>query len=162
MRVQYFLQFYFQQYEYDPSMLDFHLSKLLKNFIEDSPSTVNLFIFRFGSRSGMLSFFDDFWKKEYLVFLAFNINLLALNQLLTFVSYLFTFSNKMLMTLRENKRFMSSTNMIGFSIFEAWCKSFTCNKNNKSPKIDLWGTPHITVAFVVELCLNKELQYVQE
>ena len=30
MRAQYFLQFYFQRYEYDPSMLDFHLSTLLK------------------------------------------------------------------------------------------------------------------------------------
>ena len=30
IRAQYFLQFYFQRYEYDPSMLDFHLSKLLK------------------------------------------------------------------------------------------------------------------------------------
>ena len=30
IRAQYFLQFYFQRYEYDPSMLGFHLSKLLK------------------------------------------------------------------------------------------------------------------------------------
>ena len=58
-------------------------------------------------------------------FLTFNDNLLALNQLLTFVSYLLIFSNKTLISLCEKKRFVSFTNMIGFSIFEVWCKSFT-------------------------------------
>ena len=42
---------------------------------------------------------------------------------------------------------MSFANMIGFSTFEAWCKSFTYNRNNKGPKIDPWGTPHVTVTF---------------
>ena len=51
-------------------------------------------------------------------FLTFNDNLLALNQLLTFVSYLLIFSNKALIPLCEKKRFVSFTNMIGFSIFE--------------------------------------------
>ena len=51
-------------------------------------------------------------------FLTFNDNLLALNQLLTFVSYLLIFSNKALISLCEKKRFVSFTNMIGFSIFE--------------------------------------------
>ena len=64
-------------------------------------------------------FFYDLWKKEYLVFLTFNDNLLALNQLLTFVSPFFIFSNKMLMSLCEKKRFVSSSDMIGFSTFEA-------------------------------------------
>ena len=86
----------------------------------------------------MLSFFDGLWKKENLVFLRFNDNLLALNQLLTFVSSLFIFSNKMLMSLCEKKRFVSSANMIGFSTFEAWCKSFTYNNENpkKSEKMN--------------------------
>ena len=66
-----------------------------------------------------VNFFDDLWKKEYLVFLTFSDNLLALNQLLTFVNSLFIFSNKMLMSLCEKKRFVSSVNMIGFSTFEA-------------------------------------------
>ena len=48
-----------------------------KNFIEDSRSIVNTFLFRFGSRNGILAFFDDLWKKENLVFLTFNDNLLA-------------------------------------------------------------------------------------
>ena len=81
IRVQYF---YFQQYEYDPSILDFHLSKLEKKFIESLRTTVKPFILRFRSGSGILCFIDDLWKKEYLVFLTFNSNLLALNQLLTF------------------------------------------------------------------------------
>ena len=73
-----------------------------KNIIEDSLLTVNPFRFRFGSRNEILSFLDDFWKKESLVFLTFNDNLLALNQLLTFVSSLFIFSNKTLMSLCQN------------------------------------------------------------
>ena len=68
--------------------------------------------------------------------MSFDNNLLALNQLLTSVISLFIFSNKMLMSLCEKKRFVSSANMIGFSIFEAWCKSFTYNRNNKGPKMD--------------------------
>ena len=102
-----------------------------------------------------VNFFDDLWKKENLVFWTFNDNLLALNQLLTLVSSLFIFSNKMLMSLCEKKRFVSSANMIGFSTFEVWCKSFTYNRNNKGPKMDPWGTPHVTVTFLVELC-SKE------
>ena len=104
-----------------------------KNFIEDSRSTVNPFICRFGSRSGILSFFDNLRKKEYFVVLTFNDNLLSLNQLFTFASSSFIFSNKMLMSLCDKKRFVSSANMTGFSIFEAWCKSFTYNRNNKGP-----------------------------
>ena len=110
-----------------------------KNFIEGSCSVVNPFMFRFGSRNGVLTFFDDLWRKENLVFLTFNDNLLALNQLLTFINSLFIFSNKMLMSLCEKKRFVLSANMIGFSTFEAWCKSFTYNRNNKGP--------HVTVTF---------------
>ena len=46
-------------------------------------------------------FFDDFWKKETLVFLTFNDNLLALNQLLTFVSSLFIFKQDVNVTLSK-------------------------------------------------------------
>ena len=60
--------------------------------------------------------------------LAFNNNLLALNQLLIFVSSFFIFSKKMLISLCEKKRFVWSTNIIGFS---TWCKSFTYNRNKK-------------------------------
>ena len=130
-----------------------------KNFIEDSRSTVNPFIFRFGSHSG-ISFFDDLWKKEFLVFLTFNDNLLALHQLFTFVSSLFIFSSKMLMSLCEKKRFVSSTNMTGFSNFEAWCKLFPYNRNSKGPKMDHWGRQHVTVTFLVELC-SKEVNCLQ-
>ena len=71
IRPQYFLQFYFQRYEYDPSMLDFHLSKLLKILLKiqaqqathlcqdsEAPAEYYLFLMICG-------------KKEYLVF--FNI-----------------------------------------------------------------------------------------
>ena len=64
----------------------------------------------------------------------------------------------MLMSLCEKKRFVSFANMIGFSTFEVWCKSFTYNRNNKGPKIDSWGIPHVTVAFLVELS-SKEINY---
>ena len=37
------------------------------------------------------------------------------------VSSLFIFSNKMLMSLCEKKRFVSSTYMIGFGTLQAWC-----------------------------------------
>ena len=96
-----------------------------------SRSAVNTFIFRFGSRSGILSLFDDLWKKTNF-FLTFDYNVLALNESLTFVSSLFIFSNKILMSLCEKKRFVSSVNMVGFSTFEAWCKSITYNRNNKT------------------------------
>ena len=46
--------------------------------------------------------------------------------------------------------------MIGFSIFDVWCKSFIYIRNYKGPKMDPWGTPHVTVAFLVELC-SKEI-----
>ena len=59
------------------------------------------------------------WKKEYLVFLKFNDNLLALNQLLTVFSSLLILLNKMLMSLCEKKRFVQSTGMIEFNTFEA-------------------------------------------
>ena len=88
----------------------------------------------------------------YLVFLTFNYNLLALNQLLTFVSSSFIFSNKTLMLVCMKKRFLSSTNMIEFTLFETWFESFTYNRNNKGPKRDPWRIPHVTVAFLVELC----------
>ena len=59
------------------------------------------------------------------------------------------------MSICEKKRPVSSTNKIGFSIFEAWCKSFKYNRDNKRPKMDPWGTPHVTVAFLEELCSKK-------
>ena len=62
--------------------------------------------------------------------------LLALNQLLTFVSSLLIFSNKALMSQCEKKRFASSANMIGFSTFEALFKSFAYNRNNNERKMD--------------------------
>ena len=77
-------------------------------------------------------------------------NLLTLNQLLTFVSSLFIFSNKTLMSLCEKKRFVPSANTIGISTFEAWCKLFTYNRNNKGLKRDPWGIRHVTGSFLVE------------
>ena len=126
-----------------------------KNFIEDSRSIVSPFIFSSEAATEYYLFSMICGKKKTCFFLTFNNNLLALIQLLTFVSPLFIFSNKMLMSLCEKKRFLSPASMIGFSTFEAWCKSLTCNRNNKGPKMDLWGTPHVTVTALVELC-SKE------
>ena len=70
-------------------------------------------------KRNIIFFFDDMWKKEYLVFLKFNDNLLALNQLLTVFSSLLILLNKMLMSLCEKKRFVQSTGMIEFNTFEA-------------------------------------------
>ena len=39
VRVQYFLQFYFQRYEYNPSVLAFHLLKLLEILLDVQQST---------------------------------------------------------------------------------------------------------------------------
>ena len=131
IRVQYFLQFYFQRYECDPSMLDFHLFKLLKIYwrftLNSKPICVQI---RKPQRN--IIFFGDLWKKENLVFLTFKDNLLALNSLLTFVSSLFIFFKQDVNVTVWKKRFVSSANMIWFSTFEAWCKSFTYNRNNKS------------------------------
>ena len=66
--------------------------------------------------------------------------MIALNQLLALVSALLIFSNKRLMPLCEKKRFLLSGNMIEFSTFEAWCKSFTYNRNNTGPKVEPWET----------------------
>ena len=99
--VQYFLQFYFQQYECDLSMLDFHLSKLLKILLKIHAHSKPIYI-QIQKLQWNIIFFDGLWKKENLVFLTFNNNLLALNQLLTFVSSLFIFSNKMLMSLKQD------------------------------------------------------------
>ena len=74
-----------------------------KNFIEDSRSTLFDSILYSDSEAAAeyYLFFDDLWKKEYLVFLTFSGNLLALNKLLTFVSSLFNSSNQMLKTHRQ-------------------------------------------------------------
>ena len=89
------------------------------------------------------------------VILPFNDNLLALNQLLKISRSLSIFLNKTLMSLCEKRRIESSANMIGFDAFEGWCKSFTYNSNNKSPKKDPWRTPHVTVAFAVKWCIKE-------
>ena len=100
-RVQYFCAMLFSAVWIRSLHARFSSIQTPKNFIEDSPWTVNPFTFRFGSRNGILSFFDDFWKKETLVFLTFNDNLLALNQLLTFVSSLFIFKQDVNVTLSK-------------------------------------------------------------
>ena len=101
-------------------------------------------------------FFWLFVEKIILGFLTFNDSLLALNQLLTFISSLLFFSNKMLVSLYGKNRFVSSANMIRFSNFEEWCRSFTSNRSKKRPKMDPWGTPHVTVVFLVVL-FSKEI-----
>ena len=112
-------------------MLDFHLFKLLKIYwrftLNSKPICVQI---RKPQRN--IIFFGDLWKKENLVFLTFKDNLLALNSLLTFVSSLFIFFKQDVNVTVWKKRFVSSANMIWFSTFEAWCKSFTYNRNNKS------------------------------
>ena len=84
-RAQYCLEFYFQRYENDSFMIDFHLSKLLKLLFKiNAQQSTDIYQ---GSHSGTLFFFDDeLWKKEYLVFLTFKDNSLALDQLPAFVS----------------------------------------------------------------------------
>ena len=146
------MQFYFQRHDYDPSMLHFCRSKFLKILLKIHAK-------QFGNRSEIFYFFDDLWKKEYLFFLTFNDNLLRLNQITYIRQFFIHFSNNMLMPLCE-KRFMSSPNMIGLSTFEKWCKSFIYNRINKGPKMDPWGTPHVTAAFVVGL-YSKEINCFQ-
>ena len=89
------------------------------NFIEDSRSVVTHLYSDSEAATEYYLFLMICGEKKNLAFLTFNDNLLTLNQLLTFVSSLSIFSNKMLMQLCEKKRFMSSANMIGFSTFEA-------------------------------------------
>ena len=130
IRAKHLLQFCSQQSEYDPSILDFYLSKLLKLYWRFMLNGQPIYI--------------KIGKPQLNVFLKFNDNLLVLKQSLTFVSALLIFPNKTLMLLCEKKSSVTSVNMIGFSIFEAWCKSFTYNKSNKGSKTDTWGTPHVT------------------
>ena len=62
-----------------------------KNFIEDSPLSSKPIYIQIRKLQGNIIFFDDLWKKEYLLFFTFNDNLLALNQLLYFFSSLLIF-----------------------------------------------------------------------
>ena len=80
-----------------------------KKFIEDSRSTVNTFIFKFGSCSEILS-------EWILLFLTFNHNFLALRQLLILLSSLLIYSSKTLMSLCEKKWLVSLANMIGLPL----------------------------------------------
>ena len=64
--VQYFLQFYFQRYEYDPSVLDFHLSKLLKILLKIHEQKTHLS--SDSEASAKYIFFGHLWKNENLVF----------------------------------------------------------------------------------------------
>ena len=81
------MQFYFQQYECDLSMLDFHLSKLLKILLKIHAQYNSKPIYiQIQKLQWNIIFSDGLWKKENLVFLTFNNNLLALNQSLTFAS----------------------------------------------------------------------------
>ena len=110
------------------------------------------------SSEGAGEFYLFWWfvGKEYLVFLRLSDKLLTLNQFLTFVSSLFIFSTKILLSQCEKKRFAASANIIRFSTFEAWCKSFTYNRNNRGPKKDPWQTPHVTVAFLNKTFFKKK------
>ena len=142
IRANHLLQFCSQQSEFDPSMLDFYLSKLLKLYWRFTFNGQPIYI-KIGKLQQNIIFVWWFVEKRILVFLKFNDNLLVLNQSLTFVSALLIFPNKTLMSLYEKKSSVTSVNMIVFSIFEGWCKSFTYNKNNKGSKMETWGTPHV-------------------
>ena len=66
-------------------MIDFHLSKLLKILFKINAQQ-STHISRKPQRNIYIFFYDDLWKKEYLVFLTFKDSSLALDQLPAFVS----------------------------------------------------------------------------
>ena len=71
-----------------------------------------------GSFKGMLPFWRNLWKGIYFVFPSFNNSLLALNQTAMLFSSRFTLLKRSLMLLRDEKRFVSSANIIDCRILE--------------------------------------------
>ena len=53
------------------------------------------------------------------------------------------------MLLCSKNKLISSASIIGASIFEELGRSFTCNKDNDGPGIDLWGALHLISCFTV-------------
>ena len=79
----------------------------------------------------------------------FNDNLLHENQSLSLISSVLTISNKVFMLELEQKRFVSSANIIGSSMFEALGRSLTYIKNKSGPRIEPCGMPHFISSMLV-------------
>ena len=110
-----------------------------------------------GSCDGKESHIDTLWSKTYFVFVfccffAFSESLFAKNHSLTSFNSLLTIWKSAFIFLREEKRFVSLANIIGSKYFVTSWRSLTTIRNNKGPKIEPWGTPHIIVFIFV--CLS--------
>ena len=99
-----------------------------------------------GSYNGRESHIDTLWNKTCFVFLAFSESLFAKNHSLTSFNSLLTIWKSVFIFLWESERFVSSAKIIGSKYFVTLLRSLTKIRNNKDPKIELWGTPHVIVS----------------
>ena len=68
---------------------------------------------------------------------------------LMFSNSWFTIWNKYLISLCVKNKLVSSANIIGSNMFEAFFKSFTYKRNRSGPKIEPCGTPQLIVSKLV-------------
>ena len=115
-----FLVILFSLYLMCSFLLKHSFNKSTKNVIDSVYSISWLFIISFGKRSGMFSFWMGLWKNEYLGFLMFSESLFETNHWLMFSNSWFTIWNKYLISLCVKNKLVSSANIIGSNMFEAF------------------------------------------
>ena len=104
---------------------------------------------------GIFSWFVSLWNNIYF-FCTFRDSLFARNQSLIWLSSWFAFSNRTVILLSEENRFVSSAKSTGSRTLVELLRSFTKIRKSKDPSIEPWGTPHLAI-FIPVLELLYEI-----
>ena len=98
-----------------------------------------------GNFKGIFSWSVSLWNNIYFGFPTFRVSLFARNQSLIWFSHWFAVSNRVLMLLSEQNRFVSSAKSTGSRTLVELLRSFTKIRKSKDPCIEPWETPHLTI-----------------
>ena len=96
------------------------------------------------------------WNKEHFVLEIFKENLLALNQVATFLSSSFIVSKRFSIWESEINKFVSSANIIGVSLLELRKSSFMYMKKKIGPWLEPCGTPQIILQHLLFSYLQSD------
>lgn len=102
-----------------------------------------LLIFKSSEWSGTFSLYFCLWKNICLVLPAFRDNLFI--ELHSFMTSLLAISRIFCVTM-QRKTLVSSANIIEWSIFFAYCRSFTQIRKSGGPSTDHCGAKHLMVS----------------
>ena len=114
------------------------------NLIDGIFSILQLFFWSLGNVSCMSSFLTSFIEKWILRFSDTKRDFIIRSHWLISLNLIFTVANIITrMSQFEKNRLLSSANIIGSRIFEAFGKSLTESTNRSGPNIEPCGTPHV-------------------